>query len=186
MSLRQILAANLPRLAYVHDNATDIAAAPFRPITSDTGWVKPNPGTGLWTAPVTRTNADGAPADTEWLAYCRDEMNDTDGCEYLTEIVPAVDARVLLIDSLPDLVAIVDEFPASNRFLVGLADRYPDWSAIAGASWDAVYLTDRGQWETRLPPRGPNLYGWDIPSVLWLNPAFSVGRTVEVPKAVSS
>jgi hypothetical protein len=41
-----------------------------------------------------------------------------------------------------------------------------------------VYLTDRGQWLTRLPDSGPDLYGWDMESMLWLRPAYVTGRTV--------
>jgi hypothetical protein len=181
VNLSTIAAPQLPPLAYAHNNNVDVAGIAFRPIAGF-GWVKPHANTGLWTAPVTRTNNDGTPADSEWLEWCRSEW-DTAGYTHLTEIGPFADARVLLIDCLADLVAVVNTFPASGEFSTGLNDRYPDWVALAEASWDAVFLTNRGQWATRMPPRGPNLYGWDVPSVLWLRPAYSVGRTVELDAA---
>lgn len=178
--LRTIVAADLPPLAYAHDGAVDMAHVAFRPVQGD-GWVKPHAGTGLWASPVTATNEDGTPADTAWLEWCRAEWDAT-GYTKLTEILPGPGARVLLIDGAADLAALVDMHPASYPLLAGSAldNRYPDWEALAAAGWDAVYLTDRGQWETRLPPRGPNLYGWDMPSVLWLHPAYAVGRTTVV------
>lgn len=174
VSLPQITSAELPALAYAHSDGITPATSIFRPITG-TGWVKPNPRTGLWAAPVTKQADGGGPVDTAWLEWCRSEWT-TDGYTHLTEIQPFPDARVLRVDTQPDLAAIVAEFPSA-----GLRNRYPDWVALAEASWDAVFLTDRGQWETRLPPQGPDLYGWDCASVLWLRPAFSFGRTVVVP-----
>lgn len=180
MALPTIAPADLPPLAYAHNNAVDPATAPWRPVVGH-GWVKPQAHTGLWTAPVTATAEDGAPADTTWLEWCRAEWS-TEGSTHLTVIRPHATARVLLIDSQPDLIAIVRAYPSRSDFLPSLDDRYPHWQAMA-AEWDAVYMTDQGQWETRLPAAGPNLYGWDMPSVLWLRPAFTVGATTAVPAA---
>lgn len=175
-NLPTIAAADLPPLAYAHPAAHDIAltASPssFRPVIGS-GWVKPNGGSGLWTAPITRYTEAGLPADSVWLEWARLEM-DFDGPSELTEIFPTAEARVLLIDSQADLVAIVDAYPAGRAF----DDlRYPDWPRLAADGWDAVYLTDEGQWATRLPDSGPDLYGWDMASVLWLRHAYTVGRT---------
>lgn len=180
MSLPQIASADIPALAYAHDDSIAPAASTFRPVAG-IGWVKPAPRTGLWAAPVTKRADDGTPADTAWLDWCRSEWS-TDGYTHLTEVVPAADARVLRIDVQADLAAIVAEFPArSVAYSAGLRGCYPDWVALAEASWDAVFLTDGGQWATRLPQEGPDLYGWDCASVLWLRPAFVFGRTVAVP-----
>jgi hypothetical protein len=175
-------AAELPLLAYAHDGKQDIAALPWRPI-AEHGWVKPHGGTGLWTAPVTSQREDGSPADTSWLEWCRSEMS-TDGYTHLTEVDPHDTARVLRIDSQADLIAIVDAYPSTSQFFsTALDHRYPHWVDVAEDGWEAVFLTDQGQWETRLPPRGPNLYGRDCTSVLWLRPAFTVGVTTAVPAA---
>ena len=90
------------------------------------------------------------------------------------------DNRLLLIDDQTQLAAIIDAYPAEPNPYVPHRNggRYPDWEALAADGWDGVYLTDRGQWETRLPRGGPDLYGWDLESCLWLRPSYVVGRTV--------
>lgn len=182
MSLPIIAPAELPPLAYAHDNTVDIAAAAWRTVT-EYGWVKPHANTGLWTAPVTAWAEDGSPADTAWLEWCRAEWS-TGNSTHLTLVRPHDTARVLRIDSQADLIAIVNAYPSRSGFsLSSLDDRYPHWSGLAEDGWEAVYMTDRGQWETRLPRSGPNLYGWDMPSVLWLRPAFAVGLTTVIPAA---
>ncbi|MFB7832062.1 hypothetical protein [Streptomyces sp. NPDC056056] len=184
--LPSIAAVDLPPLVYAHRTEHDPAlTAPehFRPIRSE-GWVKPLSGTGLWTAPVTAWAADGLPADTDWLRYCREAWDPEEASYYthFTAIAPNLDARVLRIDSHVDLIAIVDAHPASLNIPSLRERRYPDWVALA-QTWDAVFLTDEGQWATRRPRYGPDLYGWDVASVLWLRPAYSVGRTSLVPVA---
>jgi hypothetical protein len=180
MSLAAIAAASLPPQVYAHNPEHDLSltASPthFRPVAS-IGWVKPKIGTGLWTAPAT-SRTDSHSTDSAWLEWMRSEM-DKDTSDYLlTEICPVPSARILLIDDQEHLAAIVDAFPSTPNGLAFLNRRYPDWAALAAAGWDAVYLTDRGQWSTRLPQSGPDLYGWDLESALWLRHAFTVGRTV--------
>lgn len=182
-TLSTISAADLPPLVYAHGADHDLAltATPtaFRSVVG-AGWVKPTAG-GLWTAPVTNSTPDGLPADSAWLEWCRIETP-TGDYTHLTEIIPDASARVLVVDTQSDLIRIVDAYPASyDLHLSSIDDRYPDWPALAANGWDALYLTDNGQWETRLPPRGPNLYGWDVATVFWLRPAYTVGRTAAVP-----
>jgi hypothetical protein len=184
MSFATITAVSLPPQVYSHTAEHDVTLtadpARFRPVVSNKapGWVKPTPGTGLWTAPVTARTDDGQPTDSAWLEWCRAEMDaDTSGL-FLTEITPSRDARLLLIDSQEHLAAIVDAYPADLGPLDYLKRHYPDWGALAAAGWDGVYLTDRGQWATRLPRSGPDLYSWDLESMLWLRHAYTVGRTV--------
>jgi hypothetical protein len=183
MSLATITAVSLPQQVYAHTAEHDVAMTTdpdrFRPIQGiGTGWVKPKGGTGLWTSPVTGRTDDGAPADSAWLEWCRSEMDaDTSGL-LLTEITPVRDARLLLIDDQAHLVSIIQEFPQSDSQWIGRGRLYPDWEAMAAAGWDGVYLTDRGQWATRLPKSGPDLYSWDLESMLWLRHTYTVGRTV--------
>ncbi|CAM5718908.1 hypothetical protein [Streptomyces fumanus] len=184
MSLATITAASLPPQVYSHapEHNVELTADPthWRPVQGiGTGWVKPRGGTGLWTSPVIAWTEDGTPADSAWLGWCRAETGaDTSG-QMLTEILPISNARLLLIDAQDHLTAIVATYPAEpNRFLPHRHGRYPDWEALAADSWDGVYLTDRGQWATRMPRSGPDLYGWDLESMLWLRPAYMVGRTV--------
>ena len=182
--LPTVPAADLPPLVYAHgtdhDPAVTATPAAFRPIVG-AGWAKPSAGTGLWTAPVTSSTPDGLPADSAWLEWCRIETP-TGDYTHLTEIIPDASARVLVVDTQNDLIRIVDAYPASyGLHLSCIDDRYPDWPALAANGWDALYLTDNGQWETRLPPHGPNLYTWDVATVFWLRPAYTVGRTTVVP-----
>ncbi|MCX4792445.1 hypothetical protein OG369_42475 [Streptomyces sp. NBC_01221] len=181
MSLATITAVSLPPQVYAHNTTHDVAlaadSARFRPIASTHGWVKPKPGTGLWTATVTGRDGSGQPADSGWLEYRRDEMcSDTTGT-LLTEILPTRDARILLVDSHQHLIDLVAAFPAPYEWGYRTEQKYPDWPALAAAGWDAVYLTDRGQWATRFPDSGPDLYGWDLESVLWLRHSYTVGTT---------
>jgi len=179
MSLPTITAVSLPPQVYAHNAEHDVivTADPdrFRPITGTYGWVKPTAGTGLWTATVTGRNEHGHPVDSGWLEYRRDEMADDITGTLLTEILPQRDARILLIDDQQHLIDLVSAFPAHYRW--NSDEQYPDWVGLAAAGWDAVHLTDRGQWKTRIPDTGPNLYGWDIESVLWLRHAYKVGAT---------
>jgi len=47
---------------------------------------------------------------------------------------------------------------------------FPDYEECA-TRYDAIHLTDRGQWATRMT-HPKNLYGWDCESVLILNKTF--------------
>lgn len=173
---------DLPPLAYAHSADHDPALTSpehFRSITAG-GLIKPAGG-GLWTAPVTSQHPDGTPSMSAWIEWCRGEDWGADHYTLLTEIHPARDAQVLRIDTLADLVAIVDAYPHPSPPPVRrwLADHYPDWAAI-GADWDAVFLTEDGQRATRLPPYDqPNLYSWDVATVFWFRPAYTVGRTAQ-------
>ncbi|MGW4222929.1 hypothetical protein ACWEG1_05680 [Streptomyces bauhiniae] len=191
MNLATIPADVLPPQVYAHpiEHDVTVTADPnrFRAIRGiGTGWVKPKGGTGLWTAPVTATAADGRPVDSAWLEWCRAEMDSDTSDQYLTEIHPMPGARILLIDCHEHLVEIVRQFPAASD-MPWVAESYPDWEGLAAAGWDAVYLTDRGQWATRLPKSGPDLYSWDLESCLWLRHAYTVGRTAvsQTPEGVS-
>lgn len=183
MSLATITAVSLPPQVYAHtadhDPALTADPARFRPVQGiGTGWVKPMGGTGLWTSPVTARTDDGAPTDSAWLEWCRSEMDaDTSG-QYLTEVIPVRDARLLLIDGQEHLISIIGAYPHIDSQWIGRGRLYPDWAALAAAGWDGVYLTDRGQWATHLPRSGPDLYSWDMESMLWLRHAYTVGRTV--------
>ena len=84
------------------------------------------------------------------------------------------DARVYTINRQEDLIEFInivgiaeDELTSKLglRFLV-----YPDFEKVS-KMFDAVYLTEEGQWKTRFSNNGCtyNLYGWDCESLLILN-----------------
>jgi hypothetical protein len=183
MSFATITAVSLPPQVYAHTASHDVAltADPtrFRAVTSKNyGWVKPTSCCGLWTSPVTARANDGLPSDSAWLEWCRCEMDSDTSDLLLTEILPVREARLLLIDCQEHLVAIIDAYPESGSQWPGRGRLYPNWSGLAADGWDGVYLTDRGQRATRLPRSGPDLYSWDLESMLWLRHAYTVGRTV--------
>ena len=167
--------ADLPRQAYAYSPGHDVRwtrPENFRPVTGKRRWVKPDPGTGFWTATVTETTQDGRPLRTSWTEWCTaEEFGHYTG---LIEVYPDPDARVVRIDTLADLHAVVAAYPTEPACHSALV--YPDWVAMA-ADWDGVFLTEAGQWRTRLPRGGgPDLYGWDCESVLWLQPTYRCGE----------
>jgi hypothetical protein len=183
VNLATISADVLPPQVYAHMPEHDVQLtadpAQFRPVRSiGIGWAKPAAGSGLWTSPVTARTADGKPADSAWLEWSRAEMEADTSDLLLTEIIPVAEARILLIDCQEHLAAIVEAYPQSDSQWIGRGRYYPAWEALVADGWDAVYLTDRGQWATRLPKSGPDLYTWDLESALWLRHAYTVGRTV--------
>lgn len=149
----------------------------FRPVQNLLTFrrVKPVRLTGFWTSPL---RADGACGWIEYLTY-EDwwPHGRTDPPAYLLE--PASDLRVLTIDSYADLEEAVAAFPSEEPDRDdGFGDRGIDFEAAAGAGYDAVYLTDAGQWAPRLTVP-LSLYGWDCESVLWLRWRFTDTRPYE-------
>lgn len=179
MSLPTIAASALPRIAYSHGLEHDpklTLPENFRPVRNSQMWPKPEHG-GLWTAPVTKEGPGGRISRTAWTDFCSWEGIDTgpDAPRFL-EIVPNPDARVLIIDTLADFKAILAVYglvgfgPTARLF-----PEYPNWEHMVADAIDAVYLTDMGQAETRLPASGdPSLYGWDVATVLWIRPTYQV------------
>jgi hypothetical protein len=184
-ALRQVAVTDLPPLAYAHgDNHDPALTHPdhFRPVVNSDIGASAKPHGGLWTAPVAEAGPDGTVLRTAWTDWYRDNEYGTDDYAHFLWIRPRPDARVLLIDTLDDLRAIVAAYPAvpARPALDFLRNKYPDWPALAAAGWDAVFLTDDGQWATRLPLyREPELYTWDCATVLWLRPAYTVDQLVE-------
>lgn len=152
--------ADLPKVAFVHPNPLDPSL--IGTIRND-GHTKPIGG--LWLSPV------GADGRTAWQSWCAGEDYDPyrgkPARAHRVELRP--DARVAKIDSAADLDALAGAYPAQDRSPL-------NFEALAG-DFDAVWLTDRGQWATRfrdgdlrdIGGSAPNLYGWDIESVLVLN-----------------
>jgi hypothetical protein len=87
-------------------------------------------------------------------------------------------ARVLVIDALDDLVRALDSYAAREQPEYAPAfGRLFDFERLA-ADYDAVHLTEVGQWRTRLSTPD-NLYGWDCECTLWLRWCFEVVEHLE-------
>lgn len=146
-----------------------LAAEHFRPVpVEERPRAKPTNGSGgLWTSTYDERFGSG------WVQWCLSEEFDCDRKNptfHIWTLEPDPEARVYTIDTYRDLDRLCRLYGRTHTFgedspFGPFHDTYPDWSLVA-ESYDAVHLTDDGQWATRLS--GPlNLYGWDCESTLW-------------------
>ncbi len=163
-----ITGAALGRQAWVGDGNGSALARPepglFLPIEASP-WPSSKPRAagrkagGLWTSTFDEHHG------SDWVQWSLGEefRCDRESASWQTWLLdPDPAARVVDIDSYADLAALVAAYPGGD---------YPAWHDIA-VDFDAVHLSERGQWATRLS--GPfNLYGWDCESTLWLRWAFA-------------
>ncbi|MFI8932520.1 hypothetical protein ACIG3E_33265 [Streptomyces sp. NPDC053474] len=174
--------AELPDLAYSHGPGRYRGWSEprtFRPPgrVPLTRGAMPQRGTGLWTSPVRQTNAaTGAVLSTVWSSHWEQAGRDPERFSQHVRIVPEPYARIVRVDDLEDLRALVRAYPNP----VGLDEdqhRFPDWPRLA-QDWDAVYLTANGAAETARTPDsdGPHLEGWKCEAVLWLQRAYTVAE----------
>lgn len=119
--------------------------AKFEPIKNK-GFVKPEGG--LWSSPVN--------SNYGWREWCENESfgNLSDHFNFEFE------GNVFVIDGTRDAAYM----PWLNFY--GLT-KYPDFEEMVLLGYDAIWLTEKGQQETRLGE--PSLYGWDCESVLVMN-----------------
>jgi hypothetical protein len=178
VSLPEITAKDLPRQAYAHSKDHEVVLTlpeKFRPVVNSGFDPKPTAG-GMWTAPVTDVDHTGGILSTEWTDWCRSEHYGSEYYTHFLEIAPNPDFRGLVIDGLDDLRAIMGTYEGSRN------PRYAfsmwavlDFEQMAADGIDAVFLTGRGQMETRFPEdRKLSLYGWDAASVLWVRSNYRV------------
>jgi hypothetical protein len=134
--------------------------AQFRPIENE--WHKPRGG--LWTSTYDpRLGSD-------WVQWCLSEEFGVPEAGWQSWVLtPTNDARVLTIDSLVDLELVCRDYLAKPEHLGSMCPL--DYERLA-EEYDAVHLTEQGQWRTRLSLHH-SLYGWDCESSLWLRWAFS-------------
>lgn len=129
----------------------------FSPVTN-INFIKPEGG--LWIAPYN----ENSKYSSGWEEFLINEIgSDTKGLKgTILSIKP--DAKILTIDSLEDLVKVLENYEYKNnpiRFTKLL-----DFEKLS-KDYDAIFLTEKGQYETRLSI--PNLYGWDIECMLVMN-----------------
>ena len=144
---------------------------------------------GFWTSSL---DEDG---ECGWVKWTRRNSFSTHGVEVqVWKIVPEEDLDIYVINSLEDLLDLVDEYGFQDHPVLdreeGFSHKYPDWEAVS-EDYDAVRLTSKGQTETRMPRMRskiegleqkwegefpPDLYGWDCESTLWFSWKF---KTIE-------
>lgn len=129
---------------------------------------------GLWTSTWL-----GLPSICGWAEWCGHE--DFAGPEYQVFLLtPAPAAKVYEIDTMADLLALLDAYGAQGEMfrVLGRSGMFPemDFDRFVADGYVGVHLTDEGQWRTRGMDSGindPNLYGWDCESTLWCRWAFT-------------
>lgn len=130
----------------------------FKRIGSGSLWTKPDGG--MWTSTYHPGLGSG------WVQWCLGE--EFAGPEFnCWRLRPDPGSRVYVIDTYDDLAALVEEYPNEHDPHWRGLDKAPHWRRVA-AHYDAVHLTEEGQWATRLT-HPYNLYGWDCESTLWLD-----------------
>ena len=112
-------------------------------------FVKPNGG--LWACPIG--------INWDWKEWCKSEDFRIESLEESFKI--KFIGNLFVIDQVEDLISLLRE---EARHRLG----YPNFETILSSGIDAIYLTERGQEETRFSD--PSLYGWDCECILILNP----------------
>jgi len=168
------------KVAYFSDKAFDKKL--IAPI-ENRHWNKPNGG--LWVSPLLEDNVSEWSKWTQEEAFSYNSVSDA----FIQEINFHEDSKVLMIDSREDFNKIIEIYGIDNA-PYGISSKVFDFEKMS-KDWDVVWLTDSGQWETRYDEddriAGPNLYGWDLESMLVLNKncIISAGEQV-VPKKFKS
>lgn len=134
----------------------------FRPIKNDS-FVKPKGG--AWTSTYTPNKK----YLSDWLRWYDSEMPYTKTpCLYI--LYPKSTAKVYTINSYMDLEKLHNDGFSGNSSRVLSLREHLDFEKIAKV-YDAIHLTENGQWRTRLSTPY-SLYGWDCESTLWFRNVF--------------
>ena len=136
----------------IHYGADQFDRSQFKPIRDDNKrqWIKPEGG--LWTSPVDSEHG--------WRQWCESEDFHTGSLRKSFRI--RFTGRLYVIHTQMDLYAI----PSS---VTSWGGRVPLWEGLMKWGFDAVHLTNEGQWANR-HTHPKSLYGWDCETVLVMNP----------------
>ena len=121
--------------------------AKFKPVKNKM-FVKPEGG--LWASPVN--------SNYGWREWCKDESFGNLSHHFKFEF----EGNVFVIDGTRSAA----QMPWLEAYSVL---KYPDFEKMVSLGYDAIWLTEKGQHETRFGE--PSLYGWDCESVLVMNPS---------------
>lgn len=186
----------LPKIGWFGLEALDPARVePIEAIPYEISSAHTKPRGGLWTAPVIRAGRAGQIIGTNWSVQS--------GSRPITIVKPHKLTRVVQVDNKADLAAVVARWPDKRSPIPEVLSATPagyhrddfgrlvrgelkptriDWPAMA-ADVDAFYLTQAGVGQLNLPHDQLHLWGWDVPTVLFLNPTFSPGKHITPPPA---
>lgn len=117
----------------------------------------PKPKGGMWLCPATSGH--------RWKHWCASEQFHTDVYQQEWTLKVKEGTRFLVIDTHADLVELLAEYGKETQLdpYIRLSEWSIDFERIA-QDYDGIWLTENGQWATRLSE--PNLYGWDLESIL--------------------
>lgn len=116
------------------------------------------PRGGFWTSPID--------SNLSWYQYCLKTNYKIESLNNWCILKFKENAKILLIDNINDLLRLPIN---KKRFITSL-----DFELIA-EFYDAIWLTEDGQYRTRLPNNeialkyNLNLYSWDVETILILN-----------------
>jgi hypothetical protein len=133
----------------------------FNKVENDEGFgVKPKGG--LWTSTFVPEQGSA------WTEWCNAEDFNVPQAGWASWLLyPTGTAQILRIDTYEDLKLIVEsEYGLPVPYRQDLGARAMNFAKLA-TRFDAIYLTEEGQWATRLS-HPHSLYGWDVSSVCWL------------------
>jgi len=163
-------------------------ASSFNVVVNDHGF-RVKPQGGLWTSTYSDEIGSG------WVEWCLAE--DFRVPQHFRWhgwlLTPPWDARVYEIDSYADLRRLAEsEFgmPEGPGYFPAFGGCGIDFEKMS-QSYDAIHLTEAGQWATRLS-HPHTLYGWDCESTLWLHYPWAWAEIHEVhgtwgqPKPIST
>lgn len=133
------------------------------------GNIRIKPYGGIWASPVDSKYG--------WDRWCKEEdFRDIDKLVKVEmEIEILEDKNLIIIDSKKDLnkliwtpLPIVKDLAEKLGLVPPFGMEIIDFVAMKDKGIDAIWLTEKGQWDTRLCyPR--NLYGWDCECILILS-----------------
>lgn len=156
----------------------------------EAGFTKP--GGGLWTTPISEF---GGLTCNFWVAGHAIKYRGEGGS--LVEVRPRLRDRFYVINGLTDLRAAIDRFPDPSNGVADERDPFDgdfrvdliDYPAMA-KEFAGLLLTPRGVNECNTPAgsRGRrsevHLWGWDVPTVLFFGPFFTLGEVYEMSRDV--
>jgi hypothetical protein len=140
-------------LTVIHYGNFKYSTRKFRKIENK-NWVKPKGG--LWTSPINSEYGWKHFCDSEHFRECNEENSFKLKFKYGTKIV--------IIDSVGDLNNMPKQYCVEKNFFKDNID----FELLVKYGIDAIWLTTKGQWATRLS-QPMNLYGWDCDTVFIMN-----------------
>jgi len=138
-------------MSLIHHGSKPFDIKKFMPVENQEYRNKPTGG--LWASPVG--------ASFGWKEWCIQESFHVSKLD--TWFKFDIEGWVYKIDSIEDMK---DMFTTVN----GVVLTSPDFEELVDNGVDAIWLTLKGERETRLSVTRQNLYGWDCECVLVLNP----------------